>query len=57
MNAEFKNFIQKVKNFEPTSTEKTRLDNIIMGIDKFIDSCKTIVFLCTHNSRRSHLEN
>ena len=53
MNTEFKNFIQKVKNFEPTSTEKTRLDNIIMGIDKFIDSCKTIVFLCTHNSRRS----
>ena len=55
MNAEFKNFIQKVKNFEPTGAQKTRLDNIIIGMDKLIDCCKTIVFLCTHNSRRSQL--
>ena len=53
MNAEFKNFIQKVKNFEPTGTQKARLENVILGLNKFLVKCNTVVFLCTHNSRRS----
>ena len=53
MNAEFKNFIQKVKNFEPTGTQKARLKNVILGLNKFLVKCNTVVLLCTHNSRRS----
>lgn len=53
MNADFKKFIQEVKNFEPIGLQKARLENIILEMNKFLSKCNTVVFLCTHNSRRS----
>ena len=53
MNDDLINFIQEVKNFEPTGTQKARLENVVSGLNKFLDECNTVVFLCTHNSRRS----
>ena len=53
MSADLKNFIQEVKSFEPTGTQKARLENIISELKKFLDECNAVVFLCTHNSRRS----
>ena len=55
MNDDLINFTQEVKNFEPTGTQKARLENIVLGLNKFLDECNTVVFLCTHNSRRSHV--
>ena len=53
MNYDLKKFIQEVKSFNPTSTQRARLNNIVSGLNKFLNECNTVVFLCTHNSRRS----
>tara|TARA_B100001175_G_C19486594_1_gene630141 strand:+ start:731 stop:1297 length:567 start_codon:yes stop_codon:yes gene_type:complete len=53
MNDDLINFTQEVKNFKPKGTQKVRLENVISGLNKFLDECNTVVFLCTHNSRRS----
>ncbi len=53
MNTNFKSFIRRVKNFNPSGNQIKRLDHVVRGIDKFIGECNTVVFLCTHNSRRS----
>ena len=36
MNDDLKKFIQEVKNFHPTSTQKARLENVVLGLNKFL---------------------
>tara|TARA_B000000475_G_scaffold84994_1_gene68864 strand:- start:151 stop:723 length:573 start_codon:yes stop_codon:yes gene_type:complete len=55
MNKEFKGFFSKINQYNPEKDKKNLLDDIISKIQKSLKITNNIVFLCTHNSRRSQL--
>ena len=55
MNKAFKTFLSKINSYKPDKNKKNQLDEIVIKIQKSLSTTKNIVFLCTHNSRRSQL--
>ena len=55
MNKEFKDFFSKINQYNPEKDKKNYLDDIVSKIQKSLPITNNIVFLCTHNSRRSQL--
>ena len=55
MNKEFKGFFSKINQYYPEKDKKNYLDDIVSKIQKSLPVTNNIVFLCTHNSRRSQL--
>ena len=46
-------FIDDIVKFKPSNKQKERLEKVINQINKLLGSSRSIVFICTHNSRRS----
>ena len=55
MNKEFKGFFSKINQYNPEKDKKNYLDDIVSKIQNSLPITNNIVFLCTHNSRRSQL--
>ena len=55
MNSKFEDFFSEVNNYKPTNFHKDRLNNIVKSLKEKLNIINTIVFICTHNSRRSQL--
>tara|TARA_B100001079_G_scaffold142196_1_gene121790 strand:+ start:344 stop:916 length:573 start_codon:yes stop_codon:yes gene_type:complete len=55
MNEEFKDFFSKINQYNPEKDKKNYLDDVVSKIEKILPITNNIVFLCTHNSRRSQL--
>ena len=55
MNQEFKDFFSKINCYNPDKNKKKQLDEVVSKIQKDLPITNNIVFLCTHNSRRSQL--
>ena len=55
MNKAFKTFLSKINSYKPDKNKKNQLDEIVIKIQKSLPITNNIVFLCTHNSRRSQL--
>ena len=55
MNKEFKSFFSKINQYNPEKDKKNYLDDVVSKIEKILPITNNIVFLCTHNSRRSQL--
>ena len=53
MSAILTSYIKKINAFYPDKNNKRRLDNIIDILNDSTKSTKNIVFICTHNARRS----
>ena len=53
MSAILTSYIKKINAFYPKKNNKKRLHSIIDILNDSIKSTKNIVFICTHNSRRS----
>ena len=53
MSAILISYIKKINAFYPKKNDKKRLHSIIDILNDSIKSTKNIVFICTHNSRRS----
>lgn len=55
MNEEFKDFFSKINFYNPNKNKKNHLDDIVFKIQNSLSITNNIIFLCTHNSRRSQL--
>ena len=55
MNEEFKDFFFKINQYNPEKDKKNLLNDVVSKIEKILPITNNIVFLCTHNSRRSQL--
>ena len=55
MNSKFEDFFSEVNHYKPTNFHKDRLNNIVKSLKEKLNITNTIVFVCTHNSRRSQL--
>ena len=51
----FNKFFSRIDSFNPNQKRKKRLDNIASVINENLNKTRSIVFLCTHNSRRSQI--
>ena len=55
MDPVFNKFFSRIDSFNPNQKRKKRLDNIASVINENLNKTRSIVFLCTHNSRRSQI--
>ena len=55
MNKKFDEFFYRLNNFSPEIKQKDRLELIANELNKKIKETNVLVFLCTHNSRRSQI--
>ncbi len=55
MSTGFKKFFLEINNYKPEKNKKNHLDEIVSEINAGLAKTDNIVFLCTHNSRRSQL--
>ena len=55
MDLVFNKFFSRIDSFNPNQKRKKRLDNIASVINENLNKTRSIVFLCTHNSRRSQI--
>ena len=55
MNKEFKGFFSKINQYNPEKDKKNYLDGTVSKIQNSLPITNNIVFLCTHNSRRSQI--
>ena len=55
MNSKFDDFFSEVNDYNPINFHKDRLNNIVKSLNEKRNITNTIVFICTHNSRRSQL--
>ena len=53
MNNKLDSYIQKIENFKPVKEEEEIIFNTINKLNSYLKLCRDIVFVCTHNSRRS----
>ena len=53
MDPDFNKFFSRIDSFTPNQKRKKRLDNIASVINENLNRTRSIIFLCTHNSRRS----
>ena len=53
MNNIIDSYIDTIGNFKPSEKEKKIIYNVINKLNNNIKVCRDIVFICTHNSRRS----
>ena len=53
MNNKLDSYIQKIENFKPVKEEEEIIFNTINKLNSYLNLCRDIVFVCTHNSRRS----
>ncbi len=55
MKKKFSSFLVDIAEFKPSHKQRERLEKVINQINKLLDTSRSIVFICTHNSRRSQL--
>jgi len=55
MDPVFNKFFSRIDSFNPNQKRKKRLENIASVVNENLNKTRSIVFLCTHNSRRSQL--